>query len=166
MTQCVCSRYAVAIRIHFRMAKPRGPKRKGSLLQDGVKRCSGCEEDKIATDFSRCATAVDGLQRRCKQCQWSSNLKCLYGITLEQYRELEEAQGHKCACCGRPKEQCVIAKGNNWYVDHCHKTGRYRGLVCFKCNIAISIAEDPERVTAAFAYLKNYEEIQGKPNKE
>lgn len=59
-----------------------------------------------------------------------SNLKRLYGITLQQYDELLERQGGGCAICERPAE---VFK-TSLCVDHSHKTGEIRGLLCHYCN--------------------------------
>jgi len=67
-------------------------------------------------------------------------IKYKYGITLEQYNELFKKQEGKCAVCG--KHQNEIKKSLS--VEHCHKTERVRGLVCQRCNIAISVLENKE----------------------
>lgn len=57
-----------------------------------------------------------------------SYLRRKYGITLEDYATLFKGQKGKCAICGnKPKKQSL-------HVDHDHKSGRVRGLLCFRCN--------------------------------
>lgn len=55
-------------------------------------------------------------------------LRRLYNITAEQYDELLEHQGGVCAICEKPPGKTRLA------VDHDHKTGLTRGLLCFWCN--------------------------------
>lgn len=57
-------------------------------------------------------------------------LKRKYGITLEQYEELLAKQNHSCAVCERPASDFPTSLA----VDHDHKTGRIRGLLCTHCN--------------------------------
>jgi hypothetical protein len=52
-----------------------------------------------------------------------------YGISVEQYDEMFETQGGVCARCGNPPQEI-----KKLAVDHCHKTGRVRGLLCGPCN--------------------------------
>jgi hypothetical protein len=77
-----------------------------------------------------------------------------YGMTQEMYDEMLEAQGWGCAICGRQETSTwstVLA------VDHCHKTGTIRGLLCADCNRALGMLEDsPGRLRAAIAYLELY----------
>lgn len=58
----------------------------------------------------------------------NSRFQRLYGITVEQYDEMLEAQGFTCARCDKSQETMRLA------VDHCHETGRVRGLLCGPCN--------------------------------
>lgn len=62
-----------------------------------------------------------------------------YGITRAQYEEMATRQGHKCAACGR---SAADEKHGILCVDHCHKTGKVRGLLCSKCNLIIGQADD------------------------
>jgi hypothetical protein len=69
-----------------------------------------------------------------------------YGISLKDFRALEARQGHVCAICRRPARVLCI--------DHCHVTGRVRGLLCHKCNSALAFCDDdPRLLRAAMAYL-------------
>jgi hypothetical protein len=80
----------------------------------------------------------------------SSNLKKLYGITLDQFNDLFRAQGEQCAIC-----KATSSTGKNWHVDHCHEAGRIRGILCHSCNLMIGHAsDDVERLLAAVEYLK------------
>ena len=80
-----------------------------------------------------------------------SHLKRKYGLTLEAFDALLASQGGGCAICGRPDAD---------NVDHDHKTGRVRGILCFNCNVAIGhVAEDEDRLAAATAYLARDDEL-------
>jgi hypothetical protein len=60
----------------------------------------------------------------------------LYRITEEEYAVILAYQKGVCAGCGRAPGNIRLA------VDHCHKTGRIRGLLCWLCNRAIGILRD------------------------
>lgn len=64
-----------------------------------------------------------------------------YGISLETYKEMLDKQGVVCAICRKPER--VVDKRNgkprSLAVDHCHKTGRVRGLLCSMCNNGIGM---------------------------
>lgn len=77
-----------------------------------------------------------------------SNLKKLYGISLEQYDELYEQQEGRCAICRGAHEVLV--------VDHDHETGEIRGLLCHNCNRSLGLmGEDPAVLRAAADYLED-----------
>ena len=59
-----------------------------------------------------------------------------YGITLEDYDVLYEKQNGVCAICGLPEITLRLQ------VDHCHATGKIRGLLCLYCNNVIGKAND------------------------
>lgn len=78
-------------------------------------------------------------------------LKKRFGINIEQYQEMLEAQGGGCAICGGKDENYSLA------VDHCHATGRIRGLLHSKCNQGIGLFGDsPDLLRAAAAYLERH----------
>ena len=67
------------------------------------------------------------------------HLKRRYGISLQEYTDMIESQGNCCATCG------ATEPGGRWKsfaVDHDHKTGKVRGLLCKSCNIALGEVDD------------------------
>lgn len=77
-----------------------------------------------------------------------------YGITVEQYLALAQQQGGRCAC-GKPMPS-PTSKEKHFAVDHCHTTGRIRGILCSACNLALGmVADDPSTLRALAAYLED-----------
>ncbi len=78
-------------------------------------------------------------------------LRRKYGISLEDYNTILAHQGGKCAIC-----RCDPPKsGRAFHVDHDHKTGRVRGLLCWTDNHdVVGRLRDPERLRAAARYLE------------
>ena len=75
-----------------------------------------------------------------------------YGITLEQYNTMLEAQDYRCAICGNEDE----VEGRRLAIDHCHTSGKVRGLLCGKCNRGLGLFYDNyELLQNAIQYLKN-----------
>lgn len=141
-----------------------------------LKLCSKCNREYPATEeyFYEHSGMKDGLYSSCKSCykkynkkwqkenkeryykiskEWRKNnpekiknnaLKFYYGITLEDYNQLLKEQNYVCKICGE-----IDKNGNDLSVDHNHKTGKIRGLLCMKCNISLGIIEvykkDPNR---------------------
>jgi hypothetical protein len=89
----------------------------------------------------------------------NSRLVRLYGITKEQYNKMFVAQNGRCAICNMPQDsgnkrdaEKVLA------VDHDHKNGRVRGLLCTACNTALGrFRDDPEFIKRALGYLEKYD---------
>jgi len=78
-------------------------------------------------------------------------LKYTYGITIEQYDEMVRKNGGRCMACG---QKPTGKKG--LHVDHDHKTGKFRGLLCFHCNTALGMArDDPKTLLKLFIYLRS-----------
>lgn len=80
----------------------------------------------------------------------NADLKKQFGIGIVEYEQMEAAQGGVCAICGRMQ----TGRFGNLAVDHCHTTGKIRGLLCSACNTAIGALGDTyEGVKAAADYL-------------
>lgn len=77
-------------------------------------------------------------------------LKSLYGITVDQFNQLFEKQNGCCAICGRHQSEFKRSLA----VDHDHKTGEVRGLLCFTCNRVLGMFyDDPVKFLRAADYL-------------
>jgi len=72
-----------------------------------------------------------------------------YGITPEIYDATLLAQGGKCAICKSESS----ANNRGWHIDHCHKTGKFRGLLCVPCNLGLGHFKDSLTILDA---AKNY----------
>ena len=68
----------------------------------------------------------------------ASDLKKKYGITLDTYNNIRKAQNYSCAICGKHED----AEYQNLAVDHCHATGKVRGLLCSVCNRSLGNFKD------------------------
>ncbi len=68
----------------------------------------------------------------------NTKLKHLYGITLDDYNKMWADQDGCCATCGIHSS----ALTKPLHVDHCHTTGKVRGLLCTQCNTALGMAKD------------------------
>jgi hypothetical protein len=131
---------------------------------DGYATCSKCGQTKPAEKFAR---REDGSLRRlyCYDCKYqqdrrsSMNNKYVYkyGITLGRFEEMVVEQNGLCAIC----QTTPVGAGKNakLHVDHDHKTGKVRALLCSGCNSGLGYFQDnTELVLAAYEYLMNYKE--------
>ena len=78
-----------------------------------------------------------------------------FGISLEQRNEMLVLQNNVCAICLQPER----VKNRSLCVDHCHKTGKIRKLLCQSCNTALGkLEEDPERLKRMIAYIEEHKD--------
>lgn len=97
-------------------------------------------------------------KHRSKEARWRRDnprkiknymLKSNYGITIEDYERILQKQNGVCAICKCPDEYRDVLS-----VDHCHKTGEVRGLLCNLCNTGLGRFEDnPALLASALKYL-------------
>jgi hypothetical protein len=86
-----------------------------------------------------------------KQLLWT------FGITLEQYEQMLADQNGVCAVCGKTETEIhpQSKRVRSLNVDHCHDTGRVRGLLCNSCNRGIGLLkDDPAILRRALNYLE------------
>ena len=121
-----------------------------------IKECSKCGENEDHNPG----------QTQCKKCYgiWyltyknrkrDLHYKKKFGISLEEYTALLYEQGGKCASCGKTGED---GRYKNMAVDHCHNTGKIRGILCANCNRAAGLVGDTsEGAYKLYKYLKENE---------
>lgn len=148
----------------------------------GTKKCGGCKETKLKSEFTKYSTQKDGLDWICRPCKkkrrlkyahktyeynrsWRennleyaklrdkrSNLMKHFGLTLEEFELMKQAQNYGCAICGKNRS----SKKKDLCVDHDHVTGKIRGLLCDCCNRGIGLLLDStELLQKSIDYLKN-----------
>ena len=133
-----------------------------------MKKCKKCLELKPLIEFHKKKSGVMGVKAVCKSCTsiWQSthylkvgykrvkrqqnpsyklgqrknHLQKKYSMSLDQYDALLKAQNNCCATCksSEPGGRSKIY----FHVDHCHKTGKVRGLLCSACNQALGLIKD------------------------
>jgi hypothetical protein len=130
--------------------RKRAERRAWRAVPEGHKFCRGCGQTKPHSEWHRNTAASDGLSSRCKACRAAEgragHLMRQYGITEAERDEMISSQMGICSIC-------LAAPAV--HVDHCHETGRVRGVLCFNCNSAIGkLGDDPDVIRRAIAYLE------------
>jgi hypothetical protein len=120
----------------------------------GTKICTTCgvEKDINQFYFRGGNYSPNSRKSKCKECDkkrvaenydpikyQEQHLKRSYGITLNEYNQMLVDQNHKCITCGTTDPG---GKHGKFMVDHCHSTGKVRGLLCKRCNIALGEVGD------------------------
>ncbi len=78
-----------------------------------------------------------------------------YGITGEDYTRMHKQQGGLCAICKKPE---TMSRSDRLSVDHCHTTGKVRGLLCANCNNGLGrFKDDPAALNAAARYIRKHQ---------
>jgi len=126
--------------------------------------CGRCGESKGLRFMSK------SNPRRCKMCariemrQWIAanpsswersrrefHLRKHYRINIDEYERILAEQEGACAICGQPPKD---RRGFRPHIDHCHETGKVRGILCGRCNKGLgALKDDPEIVRRALKYL-------------
>ena len=82
----------------------------------------------------------------------------MYGITHEQYMDMHTDQGGLCAICREPEKRVLYGNLAHLVIDHDHKTGKVRALLCHRCNTALGHIEDTEFRRKALEYLEYFKD--------
>lgn len=153
-----------------------------------MKTCKECKVLKELTEYYKTKARKDGLSAKCKECIKSKErayrtseagravrlayrkgkglegrktdlkrwyFKRIYGISIEDVSAMIAEQGNLCAICKqRPEGIRPLA------VDHCHKTGKVRAMLCDKCNRGIGFLRDsPEIIQSALDYVIHFNAV-------
>lgn len=138
-----------------------------------TKKCSTCKQVKSLNEFTNDRTKKDGKRSNCKTCKlqsdiawrnrnpekvdeirsrwdwWNYHLKTNYDIVDVQYEQMLTEQDNKCLIC---LETMVKPQ-----VDHCHTTGKVRGLLCMHCNTALGkFKDDVNILQRAIDYINQH----------
>lgn len=133
-----------------------------------TKQCATCKQTKPIEEFYPRRKHPGTYRAECKDCgrvandRWhkehkpyrrSAQLKYNYGITLSDYETMLAAQNGACAIC----EKTVEANGKYLSVDHNHKIGMVRALLCDQCNCGLgNFNENPLLMLRAIKYLEHH----------
>ncbi len=132
------------------------------------KQCTHCLTVKPLDHFSKERNTSNVYRSYCKKCAvkrvqdkrkddpswWRKyQLKRDFGLTINDYEAMLEAHGYRCAICNSLFDMDVVARKPN--LDHCHKSGKVRGVLCFSCNTSIGkFGDDIEVLKSAISYLE------------
>ena len=128
--------------------------------------CKTCGKMKLETEYYRRKNGA--LRLDCKPCysryqavqherhkvdeKFVSYLRRTYGLHIEEYTAIAEAQNNVCAICEQPDEARPKLS-----VDHDHATGKVRGLLCTGCNVSLGrLDDDSARLRKAADYLDDH----------
>jgi hypothetical protein len=134
-----------------------------------MRTCQNWGEDKLLSEFPRD-------RRQCRTCtsrqarEWRIRnrerhhanfrrweLRTKFALTPEEYDALLAAQGGVCAICGTAERECRDGQPKHFAIDHDHRTGRVRGLLCHLCNQTLGRMKDrPELFEKAAVYLRSF----------
>jgi len=142
------------------------------------KTCNICNQVKPLDEFYKKPNGSVELRGHCKECHgktcntaeeaYVNKLKREYNMTLADYNNLMDKQGHKCANCGKEVRSCAKPKDENdtrakAMVDHCHDSNEVRGILCNNCNIALGhLKDNVKNIVGLASYLLNSKVSCGK----
>lgn len=175
----VCAR---SREVAFRVQHPRAGIEAGRMTSSKTKKCAKCGKVKRLEHFpkrgprsGRPAHLPSGRGSSCNKCaavyqrerrrlnapkrerpdrRWARGLSSLYDINEVNYAQLLKEQSGVCAICGKEEtRKTKYGQVARLSVDHCHESGRVRGLLCQSCNVKLGSLSDPQWLTKALGYL-------------
>jgi hypothetical protein len=133
-----------------------------------MKKCSKCKKIKLLSDFNNVKTGKLGVHHYCKIClrenkkshyDYTKNklqyIKNKYNLSEIELNQMYVLQEKKCKIC--KKEFNFLSKHKGLYIDHCHNTGKVRGLLCRNCNALLGNSKDNiDILYFSILYLKSH----------
>lgn len=123
--------------------------------ENGYKICRKCNKNQPIENYNCSGYHKDngGKSVFCKKCARIRKYKHMYGLSFEEYIQILEEQNYKCKVCGITEEEL----GKYLCVDHCHSSGKIRGILCGNCNTALGFAKDSiYNLKKMIEYLEEY----------
>jgi hypothetical protein len=158
---------------------------------DQLRRCPQCGKRREADSFlsngprARCALCRVRINQERREMRYrigpsiarASHLWSKYRLRPADYDALRSAQQYRCAICRTHEDDLKAKRGGRrrtdgqpaaeafrLVVDHCHATGRVRGLLCNECNTALGyLKENPELFLAAIDYIAEHQASEVQP---
>ena len=135
-----------------------------------MKKCSNCKLSKPFSDFTKDKKIKDGHNYLCKSCkntlrktqksyqnkegQKFKRVYNNYNLTENELNSLYLSQDKRCKICNIQYEK--VSEHGGLYIDHCHSTGKVRGLLCASCNRLLGNCKDDINIlNSAIQYLQN-----------
>jgi len=122
------------------------------------RKCSRCKQLLPLSEFSRYSNLEEhDYYYHCKNCQSDRFLEYRYKISVDTYLEISKKQEQKCAICKKELNlrTDTAKRSKKVAVDHCHATGKVRGILCVSCNQALGFFKDSiENLQSAIKYLE------------
>ena len=129
-----------------------------SLAESGIN--ASCDEKQLSKEEKRkikdkrryeAIMADEERRLQYRRTARSGHLQRTYGITLDEYEKALAEQNNCCAICEVHESD---APRQRLAVDHCHDTGKIRGFLCDRCNLALGMLGDgAKQVEKALNYL-------------
>jgi hypothetical protein len=136
-------------------ARARGQARQAKEAISGVRRCGTCKQAKQLADFHKRKGEL--LSFRCKQCTAAALIKSRYGLAADAFKAMADQQQGRCAICATDLNlsSTDVCRDKTVAVDHCHESGKVRGILCSMCNTGLgSFKDSEERLASAIQYLR------------
>ncbi len=116
--------------------------RRAEHQQKGL--CNSCSNERMSG------------KSRCVRC-WCSAKRSRLGLSISEGQRMFDAHNSfkgRCQCCGDSEP----GGSGNWHSDHCHKTLKFRGILCNGCNTALGLAQDNiEKLQKMINYLTKFQ---------
>jgi len=101
---------------------------------------------------------LEKYKEKARRWERENKLACLhnklkkFGLSVNEYKQLEIKQNYVCKICGKPPTRGRLC------VDHCHKTGKVRALLCSSCNLAVGYVKENYQTALLLAdYIKDFQ---------
>jgi hypothetical protein len=120
-----------------------------------MKICSNCKIEKPLSDFHNAINGKFGKHHYCKDCFsvyrkqkykynpkdcYDRRIRNVYNLTQDELMSMYHSQNKKCKICGNEYEK--VSRHSGLHIDHCHTTGKVRGLLCARCNTLLGLSGD------------------------
>lgn len=122
------------------------------------KECKNCGNDIRQVSDNRCFTCLKNRTLKDNMKSREQNFMAIHGVSYSLRDKMYMEQAGKCKICGHEGHVDFVPKGSRMFdrlvVDHCHSTGKVRGLLCNGCNRGLGYFKDnPEALQKAIDYL-------------